>query len=98
MTTEFEEEFVFGDFHGYVKRQPFIPSKFRDGYMTDEQPECWSVTISGEDGRAWREILVPLKRGRSYKHAISLACSMFTSPNDIKTINGQFGMVLKYEE
>lgn len=92
-------EFDYGPFNGHACRRPAKKSTWSaaNQTMTPAQPACWSVTVTGVD-KAWREVRLPLKRGRTLKTAIVEACNMFKSPDDIKPKNGWFGDVIDYKE
>jgi len=86
-------EFDCGPFRGHAKRREARPEKW-DSFlqaMRPAFPECWDVHIDGENG-AWVSVLLPLKRGRTLRTAISDACGMFNSPADIQpNLQGWFG-------
>lgn len=92
-------EFDYGVFKGWANRREPREAKWSaaNQTMTPAQPACWVVNVTGVD-RAWREIRLPLKRGRTLKSAIVDACNLFKSPDDIKPVNGQFGEVIYYKE
>lgn len=77
--------FDYGDFKGFVDQRHKREAKWDPSkeMMIPAKPACWRVTVQGS-GRAWCEVSVPLSRTKSLRKAIEIACSQFTSPDDIK--------------
>jgi hypothetical protein len=73
--------FVVGSRSGWVERD--------DSHHYKDRPTIWRVVLSGADGRAYRQVEMPLKRGRTMKAAVSDALRAF--PVDVTTdvINGR---------
>lgn len=87
-------EFTYGEFSGHAAREPARQSKWDPSTQSQlpARPAHWQVFVYGSE-KAWREVVVPLKKGRRLTQAIALACQQFTSPADIQVINGQFGAI-----
>lgn len=96
MTIDENGDFQCGLFGGWVRRKEPQPARW-DGYtkeMLPASPAYWSVTVVGID-RAWREVRLPLKRGRTMRKAVEQACSLFKSPDEIRPDeHGWFGKIV----
>jgi hypothetical protein len=77
-------EFDFGPFNGHAKREEPKAARW-DGYRQEMRPASkahFSVHVTGING-AWREVLIPLARGRTLEKAVQIACGQFAAPSDI---------------
>lgn len=86
-------EFDYGPFSGYAERAEAKPKRFdtQSNAWKEAQPAHWRVIVDGING-AWREVMLPLKRGRTLQKAIVTACEQFNGPEDIMPDrHGYFG-------
>lgn len=88
-------EWTFGEFRGRVERMPPLLPRWNKDWQCMEaaKPSHWRVFIEGTD-RGWRDVLLPLRKGRTAKSAVREACALFESPNAIKPENGYFGKTI----
>lgn len=102
-TVEFEmhsgiEYFTYGQFSGWVEREEARKDRWIGNELREARPEHWRVHLSNHDENAWRDILLPLKKGRTKKTAVVDACKHIGDPSKVctYTTNGQlyFGDVI----
>lgn len=95
-TVEFEDHgginyFTYGQFSGWVDREPASKERWSGDERIAPKPEHWRVHLSSHSDNAWRDILLPLKRGRTKKTAVIDACNYIGDPTKVctYTINSQ---------
>lgn len=89
-------EWTFGEFNGTASRKEARSKRWcpHSQTMLRAEKEHYRVTVVGING-AWRDVAIPLKRGRTLAHAVILACSQFNSPSDIiPDQHGWFGRTI----
>lgn len=93
-------EFDYGPFSGHAVRREAVSTKWNTvrGDFDPPKPAHWSVTVMGVEG-AWREVRVPLKKNRTIRKAIIVACKQFKCPDVIMpSSTGWYGSVIELTE
>lgn len=93
-------EFTYSEWEGRVKRVKAEKAHWSESRkeMVPAEPAHWVVFLAGVD-KAWRELKIPLKRGRSMNVAITLACDYYKSPLLVTRYkHGYYGKVEQYKE